>query len=145
MTNKEFLQQLFCLSLCVVLLAGCGGTQAEPTVTPLPMTSEITTSAGALIITNAYIPAKDMVGDEAASGYKILLVWFDSADGNAKGDFYDASEGVYITGNDGSETQKSRSGIAFGDAYLEFVPPTTAQEFTLHWPGNPPVELVLSD
>ncbi len=80
-----------------------------------------------------------MLGDEAAPGYKILLVWFDSADGNVKGDFYDASEGVYITGNDGSETKKSVGGIAFGKPYLGFAPPTTAQEFTLHWPGNPPV------
>ena len=145
MASRELLQQLFCLSLCIVLLTGCGGTQAEPTVTPMPMASEISTSAGALNITNVYIPSKDMSGDEAAPGYKILLVWFDSADGNVKGDFYDASEGVYITGNDGSETQKSRGGIAFGDPYLEFVPPTTAQEFTLHWPGNPPIELILSD
>lgn len=144
-TGRELLLQLFCLTLCVVLFTGCGGAPAEPTATPLPMSSVITTSAGQLFITNAYLPAKDMSGDEAAPGYQILLVWFDSADGNAIGDFYGASEGVYIAGDDGSETQKSLGGIAFGVPYLEFVPPTAAQEFTLHWPGNPPVELILSD
>ena len=41
-TSRELLQQVFCLSLCVLLLTGCGGTPAEPTVTPVPPTAAAT-------------------------------------------------------------------------------------------------------
>ena len=98
-----------------------------------------------MIITKVEIPIKDPAGNEAAPGYKILLIWFEGANGSVEGDLFEASENVYITGDDGSETKRYFGGIALGGLVLGFTPPTTAQEFTLHWPDNPPVELVLSD
>jgi hypothetical protein len=37
MNGKGILQQIFCLELVVLLLAGCGGALAEPTATPTPL------------------------------------------------------------------------------------------------------------
>jgi hypothetical protein len=37
-SGQELLEQMFCLTLAVLLLAGCVGAQAEPTATPAPIT-----------------------------------------------------------------------------------------------------------
>ena len=38
MNGRKLLQQTLCLTAVVLLLAGCGGTQAIPTTTPVPLT-----------------------------------------------------------------------------------------------------------
>ena len=134
MKHKTLIRQVSFLGI-ILLMVGC--TPNSP--------SEIATSVGEVIITKVEIPIKDPAGNEAAPGYKILLIWFEGANGSVEGDLFEASENVYITGDDGSETKRYFGGIALGGLVLGFTPPTTAQEFTLHWPDNPPVELVLSD
>jgi len=42
MTGRELLQQVFGLTLIVLLLTGCGGAPAEPTATPVPPTATST-------------------------------------------------------------------------------------------------------
>ena len=134
MKHKALIRIVSILGMIVLFLIGCSATKP---------TSKITTSAGTVIITKVEIAAKDPAGNEAAPGYKILLVWFEGANGDEIGDFFEASENVYITGDDGSKTERYFGGIALGELVLGFTPPTAAQKFTLHWPDNPEIELVL--
>ena len=134
MKYKTLIMLVSISGMMVLFLIGCS------TIKP---TSNIMTSAGEVIITKVEIAAKDPAGNEAASGHKILLVRFEGANGEKISNFFEASENVYITGDDGSKTVRYFGGIALGELVLGFTPPTTAQKFTLHWPGNPEIELAM--
>jgi protease I len=45
--RQQWLQPMVCLSLVVLLLAGCGGVQAEPTAVPTPVPPKPTLAIGA--------------------------------------------------------------------------------------------------
>ncbi len=134
MKRKTLIMIVSISGMMVLFLIGCS------TIMPA---SKITTSAGEVIITKIEIAAKDPADNRAATGHKILLVWFEGANGEKISNFFEASENVYITGDDGSKTERYFGGIASGELVLGFTPPTTAQKFTLHWPDNPEIELVL--
>jgi hypothetical protein len=131
-------------------------TPIPPTKTPIPPTetlvptvvtsTKITTSLGDVIITKAEIVSEDMFGSKAAPGYQILYVWFKSADGSTidGGKFLDASEGVYVIGDDGSKTERYLGGLMSGSLMIGFTPPVSAKEFTLYWGDNDPIKLSLS-
>jgi hypothetical protein len=136
--NKTSIRQASILGMIALLMVGCTALAI------LNPASEISTSAGLLTITKVEIATKDPAGNEATPGYQILLIWFEGAKGSVEGDLFEASENVYIAGDDGSETKRYFGGLALEGHVLGFTPPTTAQTFTLHWPGNPPVELDLS-
>lgn len=105
----------------------------------------ISTSAGKVKITKAEIVSEFPEGYGAAPGYQILVVWFKGADGEIidTGDFITASAGVYVIGNDGSNTVQHMSGLYSGDLFVAFTPPVTATSFTLHW-NDKSIELDLS-
>jgi hypothetical protein len=138
MEYKTLIRQASILTMIALLMIGC------TELAKLNPASEISTSAGPLTITRIEIATKDPAGNEAAPGYQILLIWFEGANGSVEGDLFEASENVYIAGDDGSETKRYFGGLALEGHVLGFTPPTSAQTFTLHWPDNPPIELALS-
>jgi hypothetical protein len=96
------------------------------------------------MITKVEIAAKDPMGNVARPGYQILQLWFASADGSQidASKFMDAARnGVYVTGDDGSQTKTYAYGMVSGKYLVGFTPPTSAHKFVLHWPNNPPIEL----
>ena len=97
-------------------------------------------------MTKAKIASKDAFGNQAAPGYRILNVYVESADGREidGSAFYEESRDVFVIGDDGSETKSYTGGLLSGQLMVGFTPPDTAHTFTLVWPGNDPVELVLS-
>jgi hypothetical protein len=90
--------------------------------------------------------SEDLFGSKPLPGYKILLVWFEAAEGSSvnRDGFYDASRNAYITGDDGSQTNSYMGGFMSGQFVAGFTPPTSAHTFVLHWDDNPPVELKIS-
>jgi hypothetical protein len=111
--------------------------------------ARIKTSIGNLTIIKAETADKlPSTEQRAKDGYQLLLVWLEG-DTNKRADL--TTEGVYIIGDDGSETHVAVSGVSMLEEetselkfLLGFTPPITAKTFTLYWPDNPPVELVLS-
>lgn len=120
-------------------------TPIPPTPTPIPSITEITTSAGDVVITKVEIVSEDLFGNKAAPDYQILLIWFESADGTEidGGDFFEARKGVYVTADDGSKSESYMGGLDAGKLFVGFTPPTVAHKFVLHWFDNPPIELEL--
>ena len=120
-----------------------------PSDTPMPAASgtgkKITTSAGTVVVTKTEIATEDAMGNKASPGYEILTVWFQTTDGSTIDGtaFYNASKGVYIMGDDGSKTISNMGGMLDLKLMVGFTPPVKAHKFTLYWPGNDPVELVL--
>ncbi len=127
-------------TVVVMLLASCSGT--EKLTGP-----EVKTSIGTLTITKAEIvETLDFGGQQAAPGYQILLVRLKSTKAiseDQKDMIMGASEGVYVVGNDGSETERFMGGWESDpDLFtVGFTPPDSASQFTLHWPGNDSIEL----
>ncbi len=127
-------------ALVVMLLVSCSGT--EKLTAP-----EVETSIGTLIINKAEIvETLDIGGQRAAPGYQILLVRLKSAKAiseNRSDKIMGASEGVYVVGNDGSKTERFLGGWESDPNLFSvgFTPPESASQFTLHWPGNDPIEL----
>jgi hypothetical protein len=123
-------------------------TSVPPTTTPteVPIVITITTSLGDIFLTKAEVATENVMGDQAAPGFQLLNVWFESADGSAidGSAFYDESKAVYVMGDDGSKTNSYLGGLVSGQLLVGFTPPESAHTFTLYWPGNEPVELTLS-
>ena len=113
---------------------------------PVPDASQITTSLGNIVITKAEVASEDPFGDKAAPGYQIINIYFKSADGSEidGSAFYNESQNVSVIGDDGSETKSYTGGLLAGQLFAGFTPPDTAHSFKLVWPGNDPVELVIS-
>jgi hypothetical protein len=80
---------------------------------------------------------------KSVEGFKVLVVWLESASGGVVDGFqlFDASKGVYITADDGSRTESFSAGMIDGKLFVGFTPRNTAHNFTLHWPGNPAIDL----
>jgi len=125
--------------LLLSTIVGCTSSEAR-----------IETSIGKLTVIKAQI-AEELpgTGHRAADGYQLLLVWLEG-DTSEQADL--TTEGVYVIGDDGSKTYVAVSGVSRlgeGTSELKFLlgfsPPITAKTFTLYWPDNPPVELVLSE
>ena len=49
--------------------------------------------------------------------------------------------GLYILGSDGSYNISTMAGWVDEEFAMGFPMPTTAETYTLYWPGNPPIEL----
>lgn len=129
---KKWMIHLLVIMVFVFSVSGCG-----------KQVSDIDTSIGTLTVTEAEIvEALPGSGERAMPGYQILLVWFE---GDVEGgDLFEASEGVYVTGDDKSQTDRFMAGTFQGRLCAGFTPPSTAKTFTLSWPDNPPVDLVLT-
>ncbi|MBN1979477.1 MAG: hypothetical protein JW918_18930 [Anaerolineae bacterium] len=135
---------------------------SDPTDTPTPQPQlELKTSAGTLIIAKVELADSFPPGcssgptcSHAKEGYQVLILWLERPDG---GDIREISDelfgetlpyltsdsGAYVTASDGS---KGRLGITHIDDdnnrfALVFGATDSGRDFTLTWPGNPPIDL----
>lgn len=138
-------QKLLGLALLILLLAGCSGATSS--------LGEINTPAGAFEISKVEVSDTFPPGcekgtaicQEAKPGYQIVVVWLEP-----KGEIDATSGGIKvqdevtkadITAADGNQTKGAGGGMWMGEWFVMFTPPDSAKDFTLNWPGNPPIEL----
>jgi hypothetical protein len=134
----------------------------DPTDIPTPQPQlELKTSAGTLIIAKVELADSFPPGCSSGptctrvkEGYQLLIVWLERPDG---GDIREISDKLfsearpyltsdskaYVTASDGS---KGRLAIAQIDGdnnrfALVFGATDSGRDFTLTWPGNPPIDL----
>ena len=115
---------------------------------------EIETAAGVLLIKE--VELTDRYGIQVANpGYQILIVSLEPKDkrdtvNTGQEEAVDRSmKDVYIVGSDGSRevpfsygwTRVGSSPEMETELSIAFVPQTSAHDFKLYWPGNPPVDL----
>ena len=122
-----------------------------PTVTPTPApVATIETDNGVIAVTKVEISPTfppgcnpgDLSCSEASPGYVILILWLKNVEGDEPVDASGfLSMQIYLTGSDGSRTKIFASGLLNGESFVGFTPPESAGDFTLEWPGNPPLEL----
>jgi hypothetical protein len=81
--------------------------------------------------------------DQVQEGYIVLVVWLKSADGSDSGtiNLFEESKGVYVIGDDNSQTDRFLGGLMNGRLVVAFTPPASAKNFKLVWHDNPPIEL----
>ena len=81
----------------------------------------------------------------AKEGFQVLVVWLEKKDGSdpgsVEGKLFDASKGVPVKAEDGSQTDSFSAGLTNGKLFVAFTPPVSARNFTLPWPDNSPIEL----
>lgn len=123
------------IAMLAVLLNGCSNGQKE----------QINTSIGTFTIIGAEIvdtlPHSPSL--QAKPGYQILIVRIEGS--NTENFELSTVTGVYLMGDDGSRTEVFVAGTASETGtFFGFTPPITAKEFTLYWPENPPIDLVLN-
>jgi hypothetical protein len=129
------------MSTILLLMVACGSQEGR-----------VESAVGALSVSSASIV--DSIGGQVAQpGYQILVVTF-LGEGEIDADsLMEASEGVYVIGDDGSRTERfmagsstvtSGEGVGSPSCRIGFTPPSSATGFTLHWPGNEPIVLELS-
>ncbi|MDP1544503.1 MAG: hypothetical protein Q8L87_00665 [Anaerolineales bacterium] len=122
------------ITLLVLLAGGCGSGQKE----------KIETSIGTLTIVGAeVVETLPYSSTRAKPGYQILIVMIEGP--NTEKFDLSTVAGVYVMGDDGSKTDAFVAGSASETGpFFGFTPPTTAKSFTLYWPENQPIELVLN-
>ncbi len=125
----------------------------EPEPEPEQPIGTINTSVGVLHITgydisNRFPPNCDTSSPPcsfAKDGFQVLIVWLDRADGGSIVDLgstiFDASEGAYVIGSDGSRSDRFTGGIMQGRGFVGFSPLVNTQPYQFIWPGNEPVIL----
>lgn len=133
------------ISMLLLLVVACGGDEGGESAV-------VESAAGPLSLSSASIV--DSVGGQVAQpGYQILVLTF-RGEGEIDSDaLMEASEGVYVIGDDGSRTERFMAGtsnitseeVASARCSIGFTPPSSATGFTLHWPGNEPIILELSE
>jgi len=130
--SEKWMTPIIVIMVFVFSVSGCGN-----------QVSSIETSIGTLTVAEAEIvETLPGSGERAMPGYQILLVWFE---GDIEGgDLFEASEGVYVTGDDKSQTDRFMAGTVQQRLCVGFTPPSTTKTFTLSWPDNPPIKLVLT-
>ena len=134
MTQKHISQLMLVLLIVSCVATGCSSSD-----------SIINTTIGEMTIKSTEI-IDEFSGYKAASGYKFLLIYFTSEDGETKGGFNEAAENVYVS----SSTSNIKYEIFFGGIYnsenfLLFSVPESATEMMLYWQGNDPISFTISE
>jgi hypothetical protein len=143
-----------------VLLGLLGGEVHGPAeaAAPLPQppaaqSTQIATPRGTFAIkkvegTDRFPPGCDTTQvylcNQAQNGYQVLVVWLrfvDGKDADVGGDLFDLSEGVYVVAGDGTRTNRFGAGQVAGGLLIAFTPTSSARDFILFWPNNPPIRL----
>jgi hypothetical protein len=82
---------------------------------------------------------------QVRAGYQVLIVWLARQDGGRPSDLakavQDESTGAYVTSGDGARHERFADGLVNSRLFVAFITPVSARGFTLHWPGNPAIDL----
>ena len=97
--------------------------------------SYINTSVGEMTVKRAEI-VDEFGGRTAKPGFKILLIFFESKDGETKGGFNEAANDVFLTTSFGNRIDRFVGGIVRQETFLGFVIPESAINLMLSWPEN---------
>jgi len=155
------------IPLMLISLSACSQSQASP----LAATKEVKASEALTPENNAVQPVlKTSLGDfiivstrfvdevhgtKPKPGEKILLVTL-SQPGLERLDpttfsleafdkmIHDTSKGsIYILGSDGSKTISTMAGWVDEDFAMGFIVPSAAETYTLYWPDNSPIDILV--
>jgi hypothetical protein len=134
--------------LTIVLLSACAPAQPAPQDTALadnvPVAKQgqtpIKTAAGEMIYQNAKF-VDEVNGTPSLPDCHILLVFLDKSDGSRVDLKRDgaAFSGIFIHGEDGSETLSTMGGFVEGDFAIGFQIPKSVTTYKLVWGDNPEV------
>jgi hypothetical protein len=147
---------LFIVSACNAPLAATEESKASDTPMPENDATQpvLKTSMGDFVIVSARF-VDEVHGTKPNPGEKILLVIL-SQPGLERLDpatffledfdkvIHDTSkEPIYILGSDGSETISTMGGWVDEEFAMGFILPATAKTYTLFWPDNAPIDIVV--
>jgi hypothetical protein len=116
--------------------------------------STIKTAVGDLVITQVQLAdrvppdcnSSSPVCNQATEGHQFLVVLLERAGGDPI-DITDfaklapTSKEIYVIAGDDSRIDNAGIGLYGSLSYIAFLSPTSAQDFTLFWPDNPPIKL----
>jgi len=150
--NILFLVVLFSVTACKAPLTAT--EEVKVSETPMPENAVLKTSLGDFVIVSARF-VDEVHGEKPNPGEKILLVIL-SQPGLERLDpaafsleafdkmIHDTSkEPIYILGGDGSKTISTMGGWIDEEFAMGFVVPAAANTFTLFWPDNSPIDIVV--
>jgi hypothetical protein len=140
--------------ILMIFLASCGSSKKKDTTNEAvkPKATTIKTSMGILTIdkvtialTDPYRPNTSSVGNTAPDGYQYLGIAFNCSNSqNEIDNFNQASKDATVIGDDGSKPRMTVRGFSNGKLFISYLIKSTAKIFTLHWPDNSPIELIVS-
>ena len=83
----------------------------------------------------------------APQGLSVLTVWMDpeAADVDTLSAMLESTESVFVRNDEGSNSDLLTSGMQGSTPFMAFVVPATASSFSLYWPDNLPLGLLLDE
>lgn len=76
---------------------------------------------------------------KAEATHRFLVVWLEAQDPEEADDLSTAAP--HLSTDEGAEVEAAIKGIHHQRYFLAFTPRVSAEEFTLHWADNPPIDL----
>lgn len=109
-----------------------------------PGKTYITTSVGEIAIKRSEI-VYEFAGSNVVSGSKLLLIFFESKDGETVDGLYEAGQKVIVTDSSGRKFDMGVGGIHQRENFLGFLIPESTTDLMLVWPGNDPIAIEIQE